>query len=170
MARLAPEFTLSKVGEASGLRVMVCNNAPATARLAPKIMPTNARGKRKSVRPVWKQRPWVRPIWRDLQRDTGRIRKKSKKIRRQTGSLRRNWTKRPAGPWSAGGKRRCATHTAGRGNAECHNRIRLPEVQSGGKKHLSAGHKAQDFGGAKKSRSINRQTLSTKLSGSQGSS
>ena len=44
MAKLAPELTLNSVGEASGLRVMVCNNAPATAKLAPNAIATKARG------------------------------------------------------------------------------------------------------------------------------
>ncbi len=49
IAKLAPELTLNSVGEASGLRVMVCNNAPATAKLAPNAIATKARGKRKST-------------------------------------------------------------------------------------------------------------------------
>jgi hypothetical protein len=92
-------------------------------------------------RPACVETTWVRPIWQVWPLVTGRIRRKLRKIRKQTGSLRRSWMKRPAGLWSAGGRKQCATHTAGRGNAECHNRIRLSEVQFGDKNTGALGRR-----------------------------
>lgn len=53
IAKLAPALTLNNEGEAKGLRVIVCNNAPATAKLAPIAMATKERGKRKSRIVIW---------------------------------------------------------------------------------------------------------------------